>query len=547
MTVMSDDTAGQGTSGGTDDSGRNPYQGPNTPPTGGAGHRTPDQQEGAQPQGQGQGTGTPGQWASSGDAGSSPVNDPWGAPPQSGEGSSPWSGSAAASGEQPGGTQPDGTQPMNQGGGNQRNAGQPQGWWTPPPLPQDQMWGTPLGGVQPPPPPSSSKNRGRGGKVFAGIVALVLVAIGGGAVGAALAGSGPGRSTPITAQTVATSGSTPSEQLSKVAAAVQPSVVSITVRGSSQSDEGSGVVYKSDGTVITNNHVIAAAAGGSGSIKVKFASGKVADASIVGRDPSTDLAVIKAKGVSNAQPVTFAKNDDVHVGDSVLAIGSPLGLEGSVSSGIVSALHRSVNLGAQENPGGSDQGGSGQGGTNPYGQLGQGGQQPQQQAQPSAVVSDAVQTDAAVNPGNSGGPLVDLRGHVIGINTAIASLGQGGASAGQSGSIGVGFAIPVDEVKTVAGQLDRGEKPKHALLGVQISDAPQGGALVSSVTSGGGASSAGLKVGDVITKFSGKDVGGADELTAAVRSANPGDKVKITFTRSGSTKTTTVKLGSATN
>src|SRR3954468_3727359 len=303
----------------------------------------------------------------------------------------------------------------------------------------------PLAPTPPGPPTQRSSNwRNR----FLAAAVLVAVAIGGGATGAAL----EHHDAPVTSAATApvTGGTAPTQPLAKVAAAVQPSVVSIQVSGNGESGEGSGVILRSDGTILTNNHVAAVAADG-GSITVRFSDGKTAPARIVGRDPSTDLAVIRAENVSGLRPAALGSSNDLHVGDTVLALGSPLGLEGSVSSGIVSALHRTVNLGGaeQDNPSGGP-------------------------AAPSAVVTDAVQTDAAINPGNSGGPLVDSSGRVVGINTAIASLGGGSATSTQSGNIGVGFAIPIDQAKAIADQLSNGQKPTHAQLGVAVSDATNG-------------------------------------------------------------------------
>jgi putative serine protease PepD len=364
-----------------------------------------------------------------------------------------------------------------------------------------------------------------------GTATLVAVALGGGATGAAVtARYVGGRTTTVTtsatpADLTGTS-SAPTEPLAQVAAAVQPSVVSVTVTTSSGGDEGSGVILRSDGTILTNNHVVeAAASAGAGGITVKFANGKTADASIVGRDPATDLAIIRAKDVSGLTPATLGSTSTVHVGDTVLAIGSPLGLEGSVSAGIVSALHRTVNLGSSQSP-------------SP-------GRLPQRSQASAAAVGDAVQTDAAINPGNSGGPLVDDQGRVIGINTAIASLGSSSAS-GQSGNIGVGFAIPVDEARTVADQLMTGQTPAHAVLGVSITDNTGGGALVGTVAPGSAAAAAGLREGDVITALDDSAFGGADDLTAAVRTHKPGDRVTIHFTRDGAAQTTAVTMGSTT-
>ena len=365
---------------------------------------------------------------------------------------------------------------------------------------------------QPPVRPPYSERQPWGRRLAAGGV-LVAVAVGSGVTGALVAG-GDKDKTVVAAAPVAVGGSTgATEPLAKVAAAVQPSVVSISVKAGSSGDTGSGVILRSDGTIVTNNHVIAAAANGAGTISVKFSDGTTAAASILGRDPATDLAVIKAKGVSGRTPATLGSMSGVHVGDTVLAIGSPLGLDGSVSSGIVSALHRPVAL--------SSEGGS-----------------------TGASVSDAIQTDAAINPGNSGGALVDDQGQVIGINSAIASLGS--SSGAQSGSIGVGFAIPVDEVSSVAEQLIKGETPKHAMLGVGITDEPDGGALISELSPGGSAVKAGLKVGDVITKLDSTAIQDGSGLSAAIRAHKPGDKVTVHYTRAGAAHTAVITLGSAT-
>jgi putative serine protease PepD len=343
---------------------------------------------------------------------------------------------------------------------------------------------------------------------------LVAVAIGSGVTGAVIAGDG-GTKTVVTSQSPVSVGgsSAPTETLAKVAAAVSPSVVSITVEAGQSGDTGSGVILRSDGTIVTNNHVVEAAADGAGTISVKFSDGSTASATILGRDPDTDLAVIKASGVSGKKPATLGSTGSVHVGDTVLALGSPLGLEGSVTSGIVSALHRTVALGSES--------GSGSG----------------------ASVNDAIQTDAAINPGNSGGPLVDDHGRVIGINSAIASLGQTGG--GQSGNIGVGFAIPVEEVKSVSDQLIKGQTPKHALLGVDINDDPNGGALITTVVPGSAAAKAGLRAGDIITQVDQADITDGTTLSEVIRVHNPNDKVTVHYTRNGAERTTTVTLGSA--
>jgi putative serine protease PepD len=256
---------------------------------------------------------------------------------------------------------------------------------------------------------------------------LGAVTLGSGATGALVAEhTGAGTATTVTSMTgVASTGT--GDRLAAVAAAVQPSVVSVTVRGGLGTDEGSGVVLRSDGMILTNNHVVSAAASG-GTITVRLADGRSVPASIVGRDPGTDLAVVKAAGVGGLTAATLGSSARLAVGDTVLAIGSPLGLDGTVTAGIVSALHRGIDVSSSQQ--GSDQ---------VFSQTGS-----------SSSLADAIQTDAAINPGSSGGPLVEAAGRVVGINTAIASLSS---SSSESGSIGVGFAISIDRAKTVAAQL----------------------------------------------------------------------------------------------
>ena len=308
------------------------------------------------------------------------------------------------------------------------------------------------------------------------------------------------------ANNVATPGS-----VQQVAAAVLPSVVSVEVQAGRTGDEGSGVILSSDGLVLTNNHVVEAAAGG-GKITVGFHDGTTATATIVGRDATSDLAVLRAQNVDNLRPATFGQSADLQVGQPVVAIGSPLGLSGTVTSGIVSALNRPVRTGDT-------------------------------QTQGEDTVIDAVQTDAAINPGNSGGPLVDMRGEVVGINSAIASLGQGQSQGGQSGSIGLGFAIPSDEAQPIAQQLAQSGHANHAQLGVSVQDTAAGATLLQ-VQAGGPAARAGLTAGDVVTKVADRRVDSADALVAAVRSHRPAEKVLIVYTRNNQSRTTTVTLGS---
>ena len=333
-------------------------------------------------------------------------------------------------------------------------------------------------------------------------------------------------------------------------------MVSIDVRTSSQGDTGSGVVIQSNGYILTNNHVVALAASGSGSITVHFNDGTSVPAKIIGTDLSSDLAVIKV-AKTNLQVAHLGSSAGVKVGDAVLAIGSPLGLSGTVTSGIVSALNRPVDTTAdqqqeqqqqqQTNPfnpfGGGASPSTGTGGTG-----GTGGTTAT--APTTATVFGAIQTDAAINPGNSGGALVDAAGNVIGINSAIASLGQTSDST-QSGSIGVGFAIPIDLAKYIAQQLMTTGKASHAQIGATVGDNTNQttGAttvVVGKVNPGTPAASAGLQANDVITKVDSTIVTDSDTLIATIRSHRPGDHLTLTIKRAGVTKTLTLTLGSST-
>jgi putative serine protease PepD len=326
----------------------------------------------------------------------------------------------------------------------------------------------------------------------------------------------------------------PSGSVEKVASAVLPSVVKINVTGSSGSGSGSGIILRKDGTILTNNHVVALAANG-GSITVNFNDGSTAKANVIGTDPVTDMAVIKAEGVSDLTPATIGKSSGLQVGQAVVAIGSPYGLNSTVTSGIVSALNRPVSVATEEQqtpqfPGFENE-------------------QPQQQQQGQADLSTtypAIQTDAAINPGNSGGPLVDMSGRVVGINSSIRT--SDGASSESGGAIGVGFAIPIDEALPIINQIIDGQAPTHARLAVSVSDV-QGdslteGAQIQTVENDGAAAQAGLQKGDVITKVDDQVIDGSESLVATIRGHRPGDKVELTYLRDGKTHTVTATLGS---
>ncbi|WP_250562184.1 S1C family serine protease [Sphaerisporangium fuscum] len=363
-----------------------------------------------------------------------------------------------------------------------------------------------------------------GRKAMAGL-ALVAVAVGGGAAGAFVATSSAGARTVASSPIIRTAANSSASTIAAVAKAIQPSVVSITVTSNAGEAEGSGVILSGDGLILTNNHVVAAAGDGS-KVQVKFSDGKIASASIVGTDPATDLAVVRAQNVSGLTPATLGDSDKLQVGDAVLAIGSPLGLEGSVTAGIISALNRTVNVGGE----------SQQQQQQPF-PPGWGQERMQQQQSSATTIGGAIQTDAAINPGNSGGALVDAAGQVIGINSAIATNGG-------DGNIGVGFAIPINTAKQVSDQLIKSGKATHAYLGVNLADATGDiqGAVIGSVQSDSPADRAGLKAGDVITKIDGKPVDGADTVVGAVRGYKPGTKVTLTYVRNGTPSTATVTL-----
>ena len=366
----------------------------------------------------------------------------------------------------------------------------------------------------PPPRP----RRWRGTLIATAIVAAV---IGGGAGAATVAVTGTdGRTTAsgvtVTTVTAQNSSAVTNGTVSAAAAKITPSVVTIQVTGSSESGTGSGVILRSDGYILTNDHVVSVAANG-GSITVQTSDGRSAAATIVGRDTTDDLAVIKVTGLANLTPATFATSSSVTVGQTVVAVGAPLGLSDTVTSGIVSAKARTVRSGD------TDQ-----------------------------AVFAAVQTDAAINPGNSGGALVDLNGNVIGINAAIATTDSSGVTVPgqttQSGSIGIGFAIPADEASRVAAELIATGKASHAVLGVSVqaststTSTSTAGATIASVTAGGAASAAGLKAGDVVTAVDGTRIETGDDLIATIRAHAAKDSVTITYTRGGASHTAKATL-----
>src|SRR5450759_1951871 len=316
-------------------------------------------------------------------------------------------------------------------------------------------------------------------------------------------------------------GSATTPNWSVTAATVSPSVVAITVTSGQGGGQGSGVIFDTKGHILTNNHVVAA--GGSGStLSVTLNDKRTYDATVVGTDPSTDLAVIKLTNApTDLKAITLGDANAIKVGDQVMAVGNPLGLAGTVTTGIVSALNRPVTTSdAQQHQQQGD---------------------PTQQQQPTAdpVVTNAIQTSAAINPGNSGGALVNAGGQLIGINSAIASLGSSGSSS-QSGNIGIGFAIPVNEARSIADQLISTGKATHPYLGVASKDgvvadgsAKRAAAVLTNVVSGTPADKAGLQANDAIIAVDGNPSDGSLSLVAQVRQRPAGDKVTIKVLRNG--------------
>jgi putative serine protease PepD len=340
------------------------------------------------------------------------------------------------------------------------------------------------------------------------LILMSVAALAGGGAGAVVAttrdAGSRGTTTTVTATTASSAGTVvPASNASGALTAgeiyknASPGVVDLKVNSSA---EGSGFVVDAKGDVVTNYHVVE----GAKTIKVTFADGTIGSGAVIGTDKATDIAVVKVTGISATKlhPLTFGDSDGVSIGDGVLAIGSPYGLSETLTTGIVSALDRTI--------------------TSPSG----------------ATIGGAIQTDTSINPGNSGGPLLDADGDVVGVNAQIES--------DSGGNTGVGFAIPADTVKAVATALIAGETPAHPQLGVQIEDGTSGGVKLAAVTAGGAAAAAGLKAGDTITDIDGTTVSDADALASLIASHQVGDKLRVTYTSSTGARTTaTITLAAA--
>ncbi|MFF5495297.1 S1C family serine protease [Streptomyces aquilus] len=373
--------------------------------------------------------------------------------------------------------------------------------------------------------PSKDQRRRRARKVLVGAVVLLALVSGGvgGVVGAYLERNGGVGDVELPQAAAEPAGRAP-DSVAGIAARALPSVVTLHVTGTEESGTGTGFVLDDRGHILTNNHVVEPA-GGDGEISVTFHSGDTAKATVVGRDSGYDLAVVKVSGVSGLSPLPLGNSDNVQVGDPVVAIGAPYDLEGTVTSGIISAKERPITAGGE----------SGDGSDVSY--------------------VDALQTDAPINPGNSGGPLLDSKARVIGINSAIRSADGGSdESGGQAGSIGLGFAIPVNQAKRVAEELINTGKATHPVIGVTLDmDYSGDGARVgtkgndggAAVTAGGPGDKAGIEAGDVITAVDGQRVHSGEELIVKTRAHRPGDRLELTVERGGKERTISLVLGSS--
>ncbi|MGP2441150.1 S1C family serine protease [Streptomyces sp. JW3] len=372
-------------------------------------------------------------------------------------------------------------------------------------------------------PPAPKSGGGRGGLVAAVLVAALVAGGLGGGLGYTLAENNDSGSTTVSASDTGGSVKRDAGTIAGVAAKALPSTVTIEAESTSgEGGTGTGFVFDKQGHILTNNHVVAEAVDG-GKLTATFPDGKKYNASVVGHAQGYDVAVIKlANAPSNLNPLPLGNSDKVAVGDSTIAIGAPFGLSNTVTTGIISAKNRPV----ASSDGSADS---------------------------KASYMSALQTDASINPGNSGGPLLDAQGNVIGINSAIQSASNGLGGTGQAGSIGLGFAIPINQAKYVAQQLIKTGKPVYARIGASVSleettdgaqITEQGVSGTEPVESGGPADKAGLKPGDVITKLDDRVIDSGPTLIGEIWTHEPGDKVKVTYKRDGKENTVDLTLGS---
>ncbi|MDF2559731.1 MAG: serine protease [Microbacterium sp.] len=398
----------------------------------------------------------------------------------------------------------------------------------------------------------AKEQKTRGGTKFAAlIVAAALVGgvagFGGGALLNGLQDT-PSSGTATGPQTVTVNNPGSVNETTAVATSALPSVVTIEVAGSQEAGSGSGVIISDDGYVLTNTHVVTlGGAAADPTIRVTASDGKIYEATVVGTDPIYDLAVIKLKDAKGLMPIDFADSSKLNVGDTTVALGAPLGLANSVTTGIVSALNRSIQIASSALPDSSTEDAPQEQSPEEQGQgpfqfdIPGSGQQ-----QTSESISIAViQTDAAINHGNSGGALVNSKGELIGINVAIASSGN----SEESGSIGIGFAIPSNIAKRVSEEIIADGAATHGLLNASVQDASSidgatvAGAYIAKANAGGAAAAAGIEAGDIVTSFNGVPITSATDLTAQVRAAAAGSDAKVTYVRDGKDYDVEVTLG----
>jgi putative serine protease PepD len=414
-------------------------------------------------------------------------------------------------------------------------------------------------GYYAPQPPAGQKapkdpNRRKGSVAL--VAALAIGALVGGASGAGVTAlvvsSSQSDGTPASQaegpSTVVVNNTDSVNEITAVAAKASPSVVTIEVASGDNGGTGSGVILSEDGYVLTNTHVVTLdGATSEAAIQVKANDGKLYTATLVGTDPVSDLAVIKIDDAKGLSPIAWADSSELNVGDTAIAIGAPLGLSGTVTNGIVSALNRSITVASAAAPTTPDETAPEEGDGNYFNYDLPGS--PDTQATQSSISLSVIQTDASINPGNSGGALLNSKGELIGINVAIANAGGDSAAAG---SIGVGFSIPANLAKRVSDEIIENGSASHGLLGASVTsatseDSTTVGALISEVSSGGAAEEAGLKAGDVVTNFNDVPITDATDLTAQVRTLAGGDSAELTYVRDGKSVTVTVTVGELTS
>ncbi|MFH8608061.1 trypsin-like peptidase domain-containing protein [Streptomyces sp. NPDC018029] len=423
-----------------------------------------------------------------------------------------------------------GTPPHGTPGAAQAPAPDPYSGASPHPVPGETRpaydpWNVPLQQIGSLPPETQEKRQKRGRRVLLVGVALIALVSGliGGATGAYLERNGTG-DVELRQPDADESKDRPKGSVAGIASAALPGVVTLHVSGDSAQGTGTGFVLDGKGHILTNNHVVEPAGTG-GEVSVTFSGGETAKAEVIGRDSGYDLAVVKVSGVRGLRPLPLGNSENVQVGDPVVAIGAPFDLENTVTSGIISAKERPITAGGEKGDG-SD-----------------------------ISYVDALQTDAPINPGNSGGPLVDSKARVIGINSAIRSANEGSdADRGQAGSIGLGFAIPINQGKRVAEELINFGRATHPVIGVTLDTRFNGdGARIADKGKNGGPAvnedgpgdRAGLRPGDVITEVDGRAVHSSDELIVKVRAHRPKDRLRLTVERDGDDREVTLVLGSA--